>query len=330
VFAAMAMADMTMTEKLAMAPKSESVLLKEQIHALRVEMKAAWERGENPAALREQLKVLEAQSDDRGGNPLDEGGEDCANAVRFFEIPYCDTGNTCDNENDYNPPTECAVGFSPDVVYIYNPSQTEVVTFSLCGSDYNTVLHIWRGCPGPNGTLICCNNNFCELQSCCPGVTLTPGDVPYYIVVDGLDGTCGDYVFNVTYGQECPDECGDECPFRNNDQEFLNDECGTITCQFGLNCPDTLCGEIEERPVGSPPDFDWYCIQVGPGCTRMVFDVYADDTPGWYPFGGGLDPRIWLYAADCETHWISMMTAARVLTVTCRRIACRQDFISYG
>jgi hypothetical protein len=88
------------------------------------------------------------------------------------------------------------------------------------------------------------------------------------------------------------------CPYTSRDFEPSNNACTGQQGDFG--CNDTLCGEITAG--AGAPDRDWYNIFIpGPSCRRIAINVYGNDTPGWYPYGAGLDPRASLWASDCTT-----------------------------
>ncbi|MBL0062286.1 MAG: hypothetical protein IPP40_12575 [bacterium] len=150
------------------------------------------------------------------GNPLDQGGETCTSATAITTLPYCDTGTTANRINDY--PVPCNTGSAaPDVVYTVTPPVTSVLSFSLCGSPYNTALTIWRGCPSAGGVLICCSDNVCGDDACCSGVTLL-ANVQYFVVVDGgsTPPNQGSYTLNVVQGESCPSTpCQSTCPYPN-------------------------------------------------------------------------------------------------------------------
>jgi hypothetical protein len=230
---------------------------------------------------------------DRDGGSLDQGGETCTSAAVIPSLPYCDTGSTAGRVNDYTPP--CVTGsVAPDVVYRYTPTTTQIISASTCGSSFNTVLHIWRGCP-PSGTLICCNDDAaaCAPQSCCTGLTLAPGQT-YFFIVDGAGNASGNYSFQVVAGQTCPAPC-DTCRYPNRDWEPGNNTC--VNNDIFVNCNYTLCGEINPAT-----DLDWYTFRIsGSQCLIFRIDVYGNDTPGYFPFGRGLDPKVFLYAVDCAT-----------------------------
>ncbi len=243
------------------------------------------------------LPLWAAQGEDSRdpNNPLDQGGETCATAVAITTIPFCDTGSTAGHLNDYGVP--CQTGsVAPDVVYSITPPVTSTLSFSLCGTSYNSALTIWRGCPSQGGVLVCCSDNVCGDDACCSGVTLAANNT-YFVVVDGgLTPHSGPYQFNVVQGELCPSTpCQDTCTFPNRDFETNN------LCSGGggtLMCGDTVCGDI----LGGNDTQDYYYFQVaGPGCRNVSIDVFGNDTPGYWPFGQGLDPSVYIYSAACDT-----------------------------
>jgi len=217
------------------------------------------------------------------GNPLDQGGETCAQAVAITTIPYCDNGTTAGHVNDY--PVPCNTGSAaPDVVYFMTPPTSAVLSFSLCGSAYNSALTIWRGCPSQGGVLVCCSDNVCGDDACCSGVQVQ-ANVTYFIVVDGgLAPNSGNYTLNVVQGETCPNTACNNCPYPNLDVE-PNNSCTSPTTT--VTCGDTICGFME------PGANDYYIFSVpGPGSQNITIDVFGNDTPGFYPFGQGLNPSI--------------------------------------
>lgn len=133
------------------------------------------------------------------------GGEDFSTAVNIPSLPYSDSGNTCSFRDDVYP--TCAfLGSStaPDVVYKYTPANDTCVNISLCGSFYDTVVHVYDS----SLSMIDCNDDFCGLQSTVENVPLTGGQT-YYVVIDGYSTACGDYVLDIS---ECPAPCSVECP----------------------------------------------------------------------------------------------------------------------
>jgi hypothetical protein len=141
---------------------------------------------------------------------IQQGGETFATATPIAGIPYTDVGFTCNSIDDYYP--SCAyfgISSAPDVVYSFVPHDDTCARISLCGSGYDTCVHVYDGNPS---TMVACNDDDpegnCGLQSVIPSVTLLAGHT-YYIVIDGFDVDCGDYYLDIS---ECPPPCVVECP----------------------------------------------------------------------------------------------------------------------
>ncbi|MCB1059814.1 MAG: hypothetical protein KDB65_06275 [Calditrichaeota bacterium] len=133
--------------------------------------------------------------------------------------------------------------------------------------------------------------NDSRLVSAC----LSPGQ--YMVRIAGVGGSTGPYVFSADC-HDCP--CNTNCPYPDIDIEPLNNTCTANNPLIA--CSDTACGEISQSIPGTPPDQDWYSVLVpSTGCYSLIIDVHANDDPAFTAFGGGLDPNIWLYAADCAT-----------------------------
>ena len=82
----------------------------------------------------------------------------------------------------------------------------EVITASLCGSSYDTVIRIFDAC---DGTEVFTNDDSCGLQS---EVTFTSdGQTIYYIMVEGFGTNSGDYTLAVTCEGQVPTPDNDEC-----------------------------------------------------------------------------------------------------------------------
>ena len=107
----------------------------------------------------------------------------------------------------------------------------------------------------------------------------------------------GNYLFNVVQGQSCPESpCAqDTCPLPSRDIEPVNNNCGTNVPN--VTCSERLCGEIS-----TAADRDWYHFSFTQfPCMDIEIDVFGDDTPGHWPFGQGLNPKVSLWTNDCLT-----------------------------
>lgn len=173
---------------------------------------------------------------------LDQGGDDCATAYNIGELPFCDSGTTVGYTNRFNPEPHCGASNAPDVVYSFTPETTVAADISLCGSSFNTLIHVWRDCPSTGlAVLWCCNDDSpeCAPQSCCSGVTFFAGDT-YYIIVDGSGVDSGNYILTIELAT-LPPSCA-----------------ASPNCSGCVSCPPGATIEAEDCP-GSYPDPNGGC-----------------------------------------------------------------------
>ncbi|MFH1865529.1 MAG: hypothetical protein ABIK85_06565 [Candidatus Eisenbacteria bacterium] len=224
------------------------------------------------------MPIKADQINDPGEPDSREGGETIADAWFIYALPFNDTGNTCDNINDYDEVCPYTGSLSPDVVYAYEPAADMCVSISLCNSFFDTKVYVYEdnvgnvpidGCNDDNYD---CVNPPVSYTSWIPSVQLLAGHV-YYIVVDGYGSGCGDYVLEMTE-VDCPTPCDVIC---------VGAPEGEPTCYDGYNdvfnggCnsdPDifsiapvsggsyTICGEsgVYAFDGSTYRDTDWYQI----------------------------------------------------------------------
>ncbi|MHC4844283.1 MAG: hypothetical protein ACYTEE_10815, partial [Planctomycetota bacterium] len=190
--------------------------------------------------------------------PLD-GSNRCETATLITSLPFTDTGNTCDFTNVYFS-LNCGGIFSPDCAYQYTPTSNITVDISLCGSSYDTMIHVYQN--ACSGVEMVCNDDYCGLQSQLFDVELTAGNT-YYFVVDGAGFGCGDYIINIT-SEEI--SCSVECPPDANDEQ---ETCGDDTnggCNMDIpafepiSCGQTVCGTAWD--ANDRRDTDWYEVVI--------------------------------------------------------------------
>jgi len=87
-------------------------------------------------------------------------------------------------------PWPCAASTAPDLWYSYTPTNSGVsVTFSTCGSSYDTALEVFDGtCAAP--VSIACNDDSCGLQSTIVVNSVTAGQ-PLLVRVGGFSTSTG-------------------------------------------------------------------------------------------------------------------------------------------
>jgi len=233
--------------------------------------------------------------------PAREGGETEFDAVVIESLPFTDTGNTCDNNDDNGTDTpECPYTPAPEVFYSYTPTRNEVLTIDLCGSSYDTKL--W--CYG--GDEFRCNDDFYFDDPACGNLTSRLEDVivregdTLIIAVDGWTNQCGDYVIEVTAEElpcaECPDGAvlEGEAPYFDGYVDTFNGGC-FVEGDFSEVVSDghgvvAVCGQTMFVDFVSF-DQDWYRVTLDPagtGILEITFDAEERTTLTVGP------------AADCE------------------------------
>jgi len=252
-----------------------------------------------------------------GGSDGREGGETIATAFPIPSLPFSDTGNTCDNFNDYDEVCPYTGSTSPDVVYSYTPAADEAITVDLCASQYDTKVYIYAG---GVGNLVACNDDagcgYSGWQSLLENVALSAG-VTYYIVVDGYGGDCGTYDIQVIGFEPCVVDCPPgaliegEPPCVDNYVDMYNGGCNSspyvfqaIGAQAG-GCAD-MCGKsCTYSYYGlSYRDTDWFDVE-GIGAT------VAADCTAEFPL-----QFIFIYNADCNNLQYNLLTGGACQTVS--------------
>ncbi len=174
------------------------------------------------AALTNELAALNTR---KAPARLDDGGETCESAVAVPAVPYFDSGLLDENSvNDLPTGTDDYSCGCDGVEHVYslvigpNGLLPGRYTLSTCGSSFDTILSLWFGCPGLEGsTLVDCNDDAefnvsgdeylyaCSDDfgySSCITVDLTQNGT-YYIVIDGYCSSLGTYFLNIGQGESC-------------------------------------------------------------------------------------------------------------------------------
>lgn len=114
-------------------------------------------------------------------------------------LPLLATGSTCGFGDDAvticgpHPPG------APDVVYRYVPDHDMTVTISMCGSAFWGSVSVYDA----SRTRLVCDSGNC-LKGGYIGQLSLVGGSPYYVVIDGEGGFCGEYILSI-------DECAGTC-----------------------------------------------------------------------------------------------------------------------
>jgi hypothetical protein len=143
-----------------------------------------------------------------------DGGETLDDAIVIPGLPFEDTGNTCDNIDDYDE--TCPYdSMSPEVVYAFTPTEDLTVNIDLCESDYDTKVYLYENEQTIGMPFACNDDADCTVayRSAILMLDLFAGNT-YYIVVDGYGSDCGDFL--LTIDQFIP--CVLECPADGTDE----------------------------------------------------------------------------------------------------------------
>ncbi len=212
----------------------------------------------------------------------------CATATEIASLPFAATGTTTSCTRSYQAACSVSVPHSgsKDRVYRYTPAVDELVSISLCGSSFDTLLYVFAGsCPAtPNdpGAPIACNDDGCfgssPLASHLGDVFLQAG-VTYFIVVDGFGSdSSGSYELSMWSTPACaacppggtpenePD-CGLDADGLPGDT--VNGGCNARVPAFTpIAAGQTICGTLGANPETGARDTDWYELELAQ--TRMV------------------------------------------------------------
>ena len=196
--------------------------------------------------------------------PVIPAGESCLYPLPLT-VPSVVTGTTVGFANDYNyGPT--SNNSAPDVVYEYTPAANQQVTFSLCGSAFDTYLYIYPTTCG--GTPLYFNDDYsgCGTQSQLTCVDLT-GGITYYVIVDGFSSNSGAYTLTADECIPCPAVCPPggiaegETVCSDEYDDVYNGGCNADPIVFQtVNCGDVICGTTGNFVVGTTNtrDTDWF------------------------------------------------------------------------
>jgi hypothetical protein len=207
---------------------------------------------------------------------LAEGGETIETAVAINILPFVDTGNTFNNDDDYDEACPDGSIGAPDVVYVFTPDEDVIVTISLCDSGYDTKLYVYEGGYTP-GAPLACNDNACSdsqgnpFRSRITDLALFAG-TSYFIVVDGFGAQSGPYELVVEETMPCEVSCPPAAVLEgepmcgNGYVDAFNGGCDVAgePVFSSIACQDEVCGTSGTFLVVGVPrsDTDWYEIEL--------------------------------------------------------------------
>lgn len=214
-----------------------------------------------------------------------EGGETIATAFPIPSLPYSDTGNTCDNLDDYDEACAYTGSTSPDVVYSYTAPNNQVMLIDLCYSTYDTKVYVYDAAMN----LVACNDDYYFDPPCGTYTSYVEasafGGQTYYIVVDGYGGDCGDYALDIGVTDMCEVDCPTDAVLEG--EPHLYDGYADAT-NGGCNSTPYVFGAIDwinSEPGHPDHGYAWLCAR-----------------SGWYLSDTGSESR--------DTDWFEVYAAA--------------------
>ncbi|HEY3295325.1 MAG TPA: hypothetical protein VGL38_07790 [bacterium] len=282
------------------AAASKIIADKSELRSVLAQIQAAKRAGQRPGSdLYRRLQDMVPASPRRGGH-LDQGGEACASAAVIPSVPYSDFGTTTGYQD--NLPECDGSGNAPDVVYSFTPSVSGDYHISLCGSSYDTKLFVYEGTC--TGTPIACNDDgvACgDVSSDLPRVTLN-GGTTYYIIVDGWDGSFGDYAFLLE--EVAPPPTGDVCadPIVIPSLPFSVEN--AWTCGFNNDYSGSTClGSAD-----SGPDVVYTFTLTTASSVEIILNAHPSTTPP-------MEQYVWpgvLLSDHCPPDWNCLASASNM------------------
>lgn len=256
-----------------------------------------------------------------------EGGETIGSALPVTSLPFNDTGNTCNNIDDYDEVCPYSGSTSPDVVYSYTAPADGMINIDLCGSSYDTKVYVYVNSYTP-GNPYDCNDDYYGFGDPCGDYTSAIFSMPvfngdiYYIVIDGWSGDCGEYLLNITgdlnyWCDEClncssPEGEGD---ILDDDEDNFNGGCNSDPYAFspiGLN--EVICGRNNTytNQGSAYRDTDWYEITITESGT-LYWSGYASYSLRLFILTGDCNNLITL-ATDVNTDPCEMVQISANVT----------------
>ncbi len=240
------------------------------------------EAGHHPGA----VELCDGDDDDCVGG-IDDGCVDndlCADAVALASGATVE-GSTAGLADDYA--AGCATGGldGPEAMFRIDLGSDSVVYLDTMGSDYDTVVSIFDGCPGAE-VVGACNEDACAGTQSQLALELAAGT--YYVLVDGSNGATGNY--RLRY-----DDAGCSGATRiDADGSFDGNTCGSPS----LSDPECLF------PADTPED--WYWFTECPGshdfnATTCSFATY--DTAMYLRGGSCAGPTL-----ACNDDWCGLQS----------------------
>ncbi|HEY3296057.1 MAG TPA: proprotein convertase P-domain-containing protein [bacterium] len=207
--------------------------------------------------------VAGIESCDASPCPVPTAGEFCAVALPLLlDTPYSGTTVGFINNYDY-----LGSFGAPDVVYSYTAPTDQQVTFSLCGSSFDTYLYVYAdNCTGTPIAYSDDDYTHCQSSSSYIGCLQLTGGHTYYIVVDGYSSNVGAYNLIATACVQYPVPPNNDCA-----------NAAAITVNGDVVCATTLGATNDCATIGMPEV--WYMFTTDACMDLRVSYCGTSDAP---------------------------------------------------
>jgi len=176
-------------------------------------------------------------------------------SVTDATISFSTAGATTDSIADSGP---CPAAFDMlnDIWFCYLATCSGTATVSLCGSSYDTTLHVYSNCTCPTTDPLVCNDDGCGMSIDARASRITFAAVTgasYMIRIGGFEGATGTGSLTIYCGPDAGhglDACGtnaNDCEAANSTPACEDEDCCGEVCVLDPFCCDVqwdnVCGE---------------------------------------------------------------------------------------
>jgi hypothetical protein len=163
-------------------------------------------------------------------------------------------------------PSVCAGNSSPDVWYVYVPTQNGTLHLSTCGSveSFDTCLSVFRNGCTPAAHVTGFNDNGCANNLSAISVPIVAGHL-YYVRISGVDNQAGSFLLDTSFTSSTP-ACYPNCD-NSTASPVLNVQDFTCFLQrYAANDSYANCDNSTVAPVLNVQDFTCFLQRYATGC----------------------------------------------------------------
>jgi hypothetical protein len=238
------------------------------------------------------------------GEAICQGGDGVWDATVVEVLPFFAEGTTSGYADDYDAPCVYGDEQGPDVVYIYTPAASGEINIDTCGSNFDTVVHVFDA----NANQDACNDNrpgdgACWMTSSRINRLEVQAGVSYFIVVDGATSEeSGNYDLMITeyrpyeFAPPWYAHAEAEPPLVDGYVDTFNGGCDAdeVAFQghpfdpaFGYNASvHGRTGWYGDGAAGTLFDTDWFMVEIyAQGTLNLTIEATETCRVYWYEVG---------------------------------------------